>query len=166
MKRALVLAALALLVFPACGKKKHSPEFEKKWQTAKKNAGSEGVQVIDLRASALKGNVQRLGEPTPPPEVGGERKLPIKLSQNQVGRYIRRQVARLHRCQGETKGKSGRALITVQIMPSGRVAEVDVNAPAFSGTRMAGCLQQGAMRWRFPAFQEGPLSYTFPFIFR
>lgn len=166
MTRALALAALAFFLLPACGKKTHSPEFERKWNAAKKSSGEDGVQVVDLRASALKGNVQRLGEPTPPPEVGGERKLPIKLSQNQVGRYIRRQVARLHGCQGATQGKSGRALITVKILPSGRVSEVDVDAPSFGGTRMSGCLQEGAMRWRFPAFQEGPLSYTFPFIFR
>ena len=83
-----------------------------------------------------------------------------------MGRRIRRQLARLHSCQTAAQGKSGRALLTLTITTTGRVSAVQVDAPAFSGTRMARCLQQGAKRWRFPAFQQGPLTYTYPFIFR
>lgn len=166
MVRVLSVALVAVFLVPACGRTRRSPEFEKKWEAARQEVGADGVHVVDLRASALKGNVQRLGDPTPPPQAENEARLPTKLTQNQVGGQIRRQLARLHGCQGAAKGKSGRALLTVKIMPSGRVAEVDVDAPAFQGTRMANCLQDGALRWRFPAFQEGPLSYTYPFVFR
>jgi len=54
----------------------------------------------------------------------------------------------------------------LKINPSGRVVSVGVEAPAFSGTRLEGCLRSGAMRWHFPRFQKGPLTYTYPFIFR
>jgi len=166
MQRALILVMVGAFLAPACSTKKQSPEFERKWKAAKKQSGLSDVQVIDTKKAALKGNVQRLGEPSPPPAIGPQHKRPIKLSQNQVGRYIRRQLARLHRCQAAARGKSGRALLTLTITTSGRVSSVSVDAPAFDGTRMSGCLQRGAKRWHFPAFQRGPLTYTYPFIFR
>ncbi len=166
MHRALILSFLCALMIPGCSAKKQSPEFERKWQAAKQKSGLDEVQVIDTKRSDLKGNVQRLGAPKPPPTVGGDRKLPITLNQNQVGRHIRRQIVRLHRCQAATEGKSGRALLTLTISTTGRVASVQVEAPAFRGTRMARCLKRGAKRWRFPRFKKGPLRYTYPFIFR
>ena len=48
----------------------------------------------------------------------------------------------------------------------GRVSGVEVDAPAFRGTRMSNCLREGALRWRFPTFKKGPLNYTYPFLFR
>jgi len=157
----------AMVLVGGCSTKKNSPEFEKKFAEAKKKSGLKEVQIIDTKKSGdLKGNVQRLGDPSPPSTADTARKIPIKLSQNQVGRYIRRQLARLTGCHRAASGKSGKAMLTVKIMPSGRVSSVAVEAPSFSGTKMSKCLQQGAMRWKFPRFRQGPLEYTYPFIFR
>jgi len=91
MTRFVPFLAAALLLAPlGCGTHKQSPEFERRWEAAKKQSGLDHVQVIDTRSASLKGNVQRLGDPFPPPSLGqAARKLPVKLSQNQVGRYIR-----------------------------------------------------------------------------
>lgn len=168
MKRAVfVLLGSACLLAVGCKARKESPDFERRFAEAKKTSGLSDVQIIDTNmAGDLKGNVQRLGAPTPPPTAGDLRKLPIKLTQNQVGIYIRRQLARLTVCQQEARGRSGKALLTVKIEASGRVSSVQVDAPAFSGTKLSRCLSSGAMRWRFPRFRKGPLSYTYPFIFR
>jgi len=167
MKQAVfVLVGAACLLVVGCKARKESPDFERRFAEAKKTSGLDDVQIIDTRAGDLKGNVQRLGAPTPPPTAADRRRLPVKLTQNQVGIYIRRQLARLTVCQQEVRGRSGKALLTVKIMSSGRVSAVQVDAPAFSGTKLSRCLQAGAMRWRFPRFRKGPLSYTYPFIFR
>ncbi len=168
MKRAvLVLLCGTCLLAVGCKARKESPEFERRFAEAKKKSGLKKVQIIDTsKAGDLKGNVQRLGAPTPPPTAGNQRKLPIKLTQNQVGLYIKRQLARLTACQAAARGKSGKALLTVRIESSGRVSSVQVSAPAFSGTKLSRCLKSGAQRWRFPRFRKGPLTYTYPFIFR
>lgn len=163
-----VTIIVSMMLLGACKAKKESPEFEKKWAKAKKESGLTDIQVIDTKDSQdLKGNVQRLGEPTAPPGATGSRAAPFKLSQNQVGRYIRRQLARLTSCHRATKGRSGKAMLTVTIESSGRVSSVSVDAPSFGGTRLSTCLEAGARRWRFPRFRaESSLTYTYPFIFR
>lgn len=168
MKRAAFVGLFGVcLLMVGCKARKESPDFERRFAEAKKRSGLDDVQIIDTsKAGDLKGNVQRLGTPTPPPTAVTQRKLPIKLTQNQVGIYIRRQLARLTVCQQEARGKAGKALLTVKIESSGRVSSVQVDAPAFSGTKLSGCLQAGALRWRFPRFRKGPLTYTYPFIFR
>lgn len=168
MTRFIPLLFLAASLTPvSCKSHQQSPEFERRWQAAKKQSGLGDVQVIDTRSASLKGNVQRLGAPLPPPNTGPTaRKLPVKLSQNQVGHLIRRQIARLHSCYRATGGKSGRALLTIEITTTGRVRSASVQAPAFSGTRLENCLSRGAKRWHFPRFQQGPLTYTYPLIFR
>jgi hypothetical protein len=156
-----------LLAFAGCSAKKESPAFEKKFAEAKAKSGLNDVQIIETaKGMGLKNNVQRLGDPVAPDEVDSSGKIPQTLSQNQVGRHIRRQLARLSECQETTAGRSGKALLTVKIQPNGSVGEVEVEAPSFSGTRLASCLREGAMRWRFPQFKAGTLSYTYPFIFR
>lgn len=166
-KAMIVLFSGACVLAVGCKARQESPAFERRFAEAKKKSGLKEVQIIDTsKAGDLKGNVQRLGAPTPPPTAGTLRKLPIKLTQNQVGIYIRRQLARLTGCQAQARGKSGKALLTVRIESTGRVSAVQVDAPAFSGTKLARCLKQGAQRWRFPRFRKGPLSYTYPFIFR
>jgi hypothetical protein len=162
-----VLSLGVLLAFAGCGAKKESAAFEKKFAAAKEKSGLPDVQIIETaKGMGLKNNVQRLGDPVAPDEVDSAGKIPQTLSQNQVGRHIRRQLARLSECQESAAGRSGKALLTVKIQPNGSVGEVDVEAPSFSGTRLASCLREGAMRWRFPQFRSGALSYTYPFIFR
>ena len=168
MKRVVfVLLGIGCVLAVGCKARKESPDFERRFAEAKKSSGLDQVQIIDTSKSGdLKGNVQRLGSPTPPPTAGDLRKLPIKLTQNQVGIYIRRQLARLTGCQQHARGRSGKALLTVKIESSGRVSSVQVDAPAFSGTKLSRCLKAGAKRWHFPRFRKGPLSYSYPFIFR
>jgi len=168
MKRAaVVLLSGVCLLAVGCKARKESPDFERRFAEAKKKSGLDGLQIIDTsRAGDLQGNVQRLGAPSPPPTAGDLRKMPIKLTQNQVGIFIKRQLARLTGCQQQAQGKSGKALLTVKIEASGRVSSVQVDAPAFSGTKLSRCLESGALRWHFPRFRNGPLSYTYPFIFR
>jgi hypothetical protein len=168
MQRAvLLLFCGACLLAVGCKAKKESAAFERRFAEARQKSGLDDVQIIDTQgAGDLKGNVQRLGAPTPPPTAGTLRKVPIKLTQNQVGIYIRRQLARLTMCQQEARGRAGKALLTVHIEASGRVSSVQVDAPAFSGTKLSRCLEEGAKHWRFPRFRQGPLTYTYPFIFR
>ena len=162
-----VLSLGFVLVLAGCGAKQESPAFEKKFAAAKQQSGLSDVQIIEnSKGMGLKNNVQRLGDPVAPDEVDTAGKIPQSLSQNQVGRHIRRQLARLSECQESASGRSGKAILTVKIQPNGTVGAVDVEAPSFSGTRLASCLREGAMRWRFPQFRSGALSYSYPFIFR
>jgi hypothetical protein len=167
MRTLLVVGIPFALALSACGAKKESAAFEKRFASAKKASGLSDVQIIDTaKGNGLKNNVQRLGDPDAPPEADSATKVPQSLSQNQVGRLIRRQLARLSECQEAASGKAGKALLTVKIRPNGRVEEVNVEAPSFDGTRLSTCLREGAMRWRFPAFRSASLTYTYPFIFR
>jgi hypothetical protein len=168
MTRMVLVACLPVaLVLAACSAKQESAAFEKRFAAAKKASGLPDVQIIDTaKGKELKNNVQRLGDPDAPPEADSATKIPQSLSQNQVGRLIRRQLARLSECQEVASGKAGKALLTVKIQPNGRVEEVSVEAPSFGGTRLSACLREGAMRWRFPAFRSASLTYTYPFIFR
>lgn len=168
MKNLLSVLSLGLLIgLAGCGAKKESAAFEKKFAAAKQASGLPDVQIIDTsKGTGLKNNVQRLGDPVGPDEVDTAGKIPQTLSQNQVGRLIRRQLARLSECQEAASGRSGKALLTVKIQPNGAVGAVEVEAPSFQGTRLSACLREGAMRWRFPQFRSGTLSYTYPFIFR
>jgi hypothetical protein len=168
MARTLLVACVSFVfALSACGAKRESAAFEKKFAAAKRESGLSDVQIIDTaKGNGLKNNVQRLGDPEAPPESDNATKIPQSLSQNQVGRLIRRQLARLSECQETASGKSGKALLTVKIQPNGRVEEVNVEAPSFEGTRLSHCLREGALRWRFPAFRSTSLTYTYPFIFR
>jgi hypothetical protein len=167
MKTLLMVCVPFALVLSACGAKQESAAFEKRFAAAKLESGLPDVQIIDTaKGNDLKNNVQRLSDPDAPPEADNATKVPQSLSQNQVGRLIRRQLARLSECQEAASGKAGKALLTVKIRPNGRVEEVNIEAPSFDGTRLSACLREGAMRWRFPSFRSTSLTYTYPFIFR
>jgi hypothetical protein len=116
------------------------------------------------------GEVRRAVDP-PPDSVLAGRHDPLKgpLPDDQVVRVIRQNLAAVKGCYAveERSGTvgSGKAIVSLEISPSGEVAEVKVDAPAFRESRLPACVSGRAKGWTFPRFTEGPKRFSYPFVF-
>ena len=165
-----IILSGALFLFVACEAKKESKGFEKRFKSAKKKSGVDDVMVVEGggKGKALQTNVQKIGLPTPPLGVKESEKLPLTLTSRTVARVIRRRVSRLRYCLlgRNVRKKAGKAIITLTVLPSGRVSSVKVEAPSFSGTGVASCVKRSATLWKFPKFQKGKITHSYPVIFK
>jgi hypothetical protein len=158
----------ALMALGSCKAPQESKGFERAFARAKKASGVQRVAVVEMKqGDELQTNVLKIGEPTPP---GGEadRTVPLTLSSRTVARVIRRKVSRLRYCllDMSVKGKSGKAVLTLTIEPSGRVSKAVVKAPSFEGSSLASCVRKNALLWRFPKFKKGKITHSYPVIFK
>lgn len=159
----------ACLALPGCKAQRQDARFEKEFEAAKKQSRLDEVDVISLdKGHRLQTNVQRIGEPTPPKGVEVGESLPPTLGPPVVARVIRLKISRLRYCllDNTVKGKSGKAVITLTIKPSGQVSDVNVKAPSFTGSSLMSCVRNAALLWRFPRFKKGSIRYSYPVIFR
>ena len=165
-----ILLSGAFFLFVACESKKESKAFEKRFKTAKKKSGVDDVLVVEGggKGKALQTNVQKIGLPTPPLGVKESEKIPLTLTSRTVARVIRRRVSRLRYCLlgRDVQQKAGKAIISLTVLPSGRVSSVKVEAPSFRGTGLASCVKRSAALWKFPKFQTGKISHSYPVIFK
>ena len=157
------------LLLVACHSPKTNRQFEKRFKAAKKANGIDHPVVISAgEGQALQTNVQKVGEPIPPAGTIMGRTIPTTLNPKTLARLLRHKVSRLKYCMFDAslRGKSGKAVLTLEVASSGYVTNVAVAAPAFRGTSLANCIRKSAELWRFPRFRHGTVQHSYPIIFR
>jgi hypothetical protein len=180
MRKSWLLVSLSLgLSMVACNKAKPdegpaarpalpgNPEFDQKWS----NIAKEDVDVFyieDDRGEGLMGNVRRARkqEAQVAPRAG---ETPQTLSQEDVQRVIRQNLPGVRACYlriaRDGEQRSGKAIVSFQVGPSGDVQDTKVDAPAFQGTSLPNCVSGTVSRWAFPKSQKGGLAISYPFVF-
>ncbi len=172
--------AVALPLWAACARKPASapqanPEFDKKWA----DLAQQGVEVSyieDDRGEGLMGNVRRASRVKAEPaalavnEAAANRAaLPERPSGEQVQRIIRGNLMAVRGCfmnMARTgQARSGKAIVTFSIGADGKATELNVDAPAFAGTPLPGCVTAQVSHWEFPKSQRGGGQVSYPFVF-
>jgi hypothetical protein len=147
-----------------------SPEFDKKWSTlAQKDV--DVFYVEDDRGDGLMGNVRRARReqdlaPAAPPPVD---LLPATPSQEAIQLVIKQNLPGVKACylriSRDGEPRSGKAIVSFEIGAGGEVIGTKVDAPAFQGTSLPGCVSGMVSRWAFPKSQNGALAISYPFVF-
>ena len=176
--RIFVPAVLVGLIALGCTKKTEekatgasNPEFDQKWsQLAEKD--TDVFYIEDDRGEGLMGNVRRarrgnndaLNAKAYDP-IG----TPATLSNEAVQRVIRQNLAGVRACflriGRDGDQRSGKAIVSFEIGAGGDVHDTKVDAPAFQGTSLPGCVLGMVSHWVFPKSQKGGLAISYPFVF-
>jgi hypothetical protein len=177
------LSAMFLLGLSAasCAKKPDNPpaarpggpvaEFDQKWSTlAQKDV--DVFYVEDDRGEGLMGNVRRArhnqneAQPAPKPPVD---LLPSAPSPDEIQLVIKQNLPGVKACflriSHEGEQRSGKAIVSFEIAPGGEVIGTKVDAPAFAGTSLPGCVGGMVSHWAFPKSHNGGLAISYPFVF-
>jgi hypothetical protein len=175
--RAFVPVLVAGLSVLGCAKKADSgaaaatPEFDQKWSTLA-DKDLEVFYIEDDRGEGLMGNVRRarhgnndaLGD-----KAAATMGTPATLSQDAVQRVIRQNLAGVRACflrvGRDGDQRSGKAIVSFEIAAGGDVQNTKVDAPAFQGTSLPGCVLGMVSHWVFPKSQKGGLAISYPFVF-
>jgi len=167
------LFAIALLM-PACSKSQapkvaDDPEFDKAW-SALTLGGAEPVFIEgELHGSGLMGEVRRAVDPgTDSSPLAKE--VQGQLPDTDVVRVIRAHLPQVKGCYqvAERTGAvgSGKAILSLEIAPTGQVAVTNVIAPAFSASQLPQCISQNAKQWTFPrTTAKLTKKFSYPFVF-
>jgi hypothetical protein len=148
-----------------------SVEFDQKWSTlAQKDV--DVFYVWDDRGEGLMGNVRRARhnqnevQPAPKPPVD---RLPSAPSPDEIQLVIKQNLPGVKACflriSHEGEQRSGKAIVSFEIAPGGEVIGTKVDAPAFAGTSLPGCVSGMVSHWAFPKSQNGGLAISYPFVF-
>ena len=94
---------------------------------------------------------------------------PVVPSQEAVQRVIRQNLAGVRACflrvGRDGDQRSGKAIVSFEIGAAGDVRDTKVDAPAFQGTSLPGCVLGMVSHWVFPKSQKGGLAISYPFVF-
>lgn len=182
--RTSVVTLVVGLAALGCAKKSESPpaaapavpataptaEFDRKWSTlAQKDV--DVFYVEDDRGEGLMGNVRRARHDqnlvAPPPKPADL--LPASPSQEDIQLVIKQNLPGVKACflriSHEGEQRSGKAIVSFEIAAGGEVTGTKVDAPAFAGTSLPGCVSGMVSRWAFPRSQNGALAISYPFVF-
>ena len=177
--RIFVLVMAAGLTALGCAKKADSkaavppstPEFDQKWSSLA-DTESEVFYIEDDRGEGLMGNVRRArrgANDTLNAKVEVAAGTPATLTQEQVQRVIRQNLAGVRACflriGRDGNQRSGKAIVSFEIGAAGDVRDTKVDAPAFAGTSLPGCVLGMVSHWVFPKSQKGGLAISYPFVF-
>jgi len=64
-----------------------------------------------------------------------------------------------------SEGEDPAAIVSFEIAAGGEVTGTKVDAPAFAGTSLPGCVGGMVSHWAFPKSQNGGLAISYPFVF-
>jgi hypothetical protein len=176
--RIFVLVIVAGLTGLGCGKKSDSraptassPAFDQQWSSLAEKE-TEVFYIEDDRGEGLMGNVRRARRGSNDvlnAKVEVAAGTPATLSQEQVQRVIRQNLAGVRACflriGRDGNQRSGKAIVSFEIGASGEVRDTKVDAPAFAGTSLPGCVLGMVSHWVFPKSQKGGLAISYPFVF-
>ena len=182
--RVLALGVGLLVTLPlggwACAKKTTpavhaNPEFDQKW-AALVRAGVEVSYIEDDRGEGLMGNVRRASRvKTEPPAAEANEvaanpgALPERPQGEQIQRIIRGNLMAVRGCfmsMARTgQSRSGKAIVSFTIGADGKPTGLTVEAPAFAGTPLPGCVTAQVSHWEFPKSQRGGGQVSYPFVF-
>lgn len=146
-----------------------SPEFDQKW-SALAEQDVEVFYIEDDRGEGLMGNVRRARKSSSDTPAGkGSDSMPPRLSHEDAQRVIKQNLAGVRACflrlgKGGDQ-RSGKAIVSFEIGPAGDVKDIRVDAPAFKGTSLPGCVLGMVSHWVFPKSQKGGLAISYPFVF-
>ena len=148
-----------------------SPEFDQKWSSlAEKEI--EVFYIEDDRGEGLMGNVRRArrgNNDALNAKVENSTATPAVPSQEAVQRVIRQNLAGVRACflrvGRDGNQRSGKAIVSFEIGAAGDVRDTKVDAPAFQGTSLPGCVLGMVSHWVFPKSQKGGLAISYPFVF-
>ena len=171
---------MALAIAPGCSKKTTSASatgsdsvFDKKWAELA-SAGTEVAYIEDDRGEGLMGNVRRASrvKAEPPAILPAEAVadgLPDQPAGAEVQKVIRGNLMAVRSCYmsmaRKGQARSGKAIVSFAIGADGKTTEVRVEAPAFQGTPLPGCVSSQIARWEFPKSQKGAGQVSYPFVF-
>jgi hypothetical protein len=102
-------------------------------------------------------------------ESKGDGPLPDQPDHDKVQQMVRQYLPGVKSCylrmSRAGSPPSGKAIVSFQIAGSGQVQELKVDAPAFDGTSLSGCISSQVTRWVFPASRKGMDGMSYPFVF-
>ncbi len=167
-----IVISLALFALVGCKKEestsKPNPEFEKKWAELEKNADPAFIEN-QAGGAGLLGEVRRSIDPPSDGKSAMVGELKGELPDPEVVRVIRANLPEVKACyrleEHNAAVGSGKAIVTLSIDRTGTVSSVQVDAPAFSFSKLPACLSQHARAWTFPRFTQGPKMFSYPFVF-
>ncbi len=145
------------------------PAFDSRWSSLA-DQGVDALYIEDDQGQGLMGSVRRAAKsqaPAPAAEI--QPSLPEQLPNTEVQRIVRGNLPGVKTCyMTMTRAgvvRSGKAIVSFAIDPDGKVTEPRVEAPAFTGTALPGCVKGMVSHWAFPKSQKGGGSFTYPFVF-
>jgi len=162
--------ALALMMLAACSQKtaQSDPKFDAEWASLSQGGAEPMFVEGGPHGAGLMGEVRRAVDPATdmnraPSSFQGP------LPDVEVARVIRTNLGGVKGCYAleEQKGtvSSGKAIVSIEIDPSGAVSTVQVVAPAFANSGLPSCMSARAKSWTFPKFTAGPKKVSYPFVF-
>jgi hypothetical protein len=161
--------ALALMFLCSCSQKPASdPKFDSEWAELSKGGAEPMFVEGGPHGAGLMGEVRRAVDPATdlnraPSSFQGP------LPDPEVVRVIRGNLGGVKGCYAleEKNGTvgSGKAIVSLEIDPSGAVSTVQVLAPAFANSGLSSCMSARAKSWTFPKFTSGPKKFSYPFVF-
>ena len=176
-----MVVAAALLPAAGCSKRRptasggHStPAFDQRW-TSLAQQGTEAFYIEDDGGEGFMGNVLRsqMGAVGMAPLLAESYKggghLPDQPDPDKVQKLVRQYLPSVKSCylrmSKEGSPPSGKAIVSFHIAGNGQVQELKVDAPAFEGTPLSGCITTTVARWVFPASRKGVDGMSYPFVF-
>jgi hypothetical protein len=142
-------------------------EFDQKW-AALASKDLDAFYVEDDRGEGLMGNVRRARHEQP---AGSDKPMAAtaNLSQDQIQQVIRQNLPGVKACylriSRDGEQRSGKAIVSFDVGPSGDVRSTKVDAPSFQGTSLPTCVSGMVSHWAFPKSQSGGLAISYPFVF-
>jgi hypothetical protein len=149
-----------------------NPAFDQSWAALAQN-DVDVFYIEDDRGEGLMGNVRRArGDKAAASTVAARpagSALPKEPRPDEVQQVIRQNLAGVRACylrMAKTGDqRSGKAIVSFQIGPGGEVRDTRIDAPAFEGTSLPGCVSGMVSHWAFPKSQDGGLAISYPFVF-
>ena len=173
----LVLMAAFSITTTGCSKQsggagRSTPAFDQRWTTLAQQ-GTEAVYIEDDGGEGFMGNVRRsqsaMAVKVPVKPDVKEDLLPEQPDHDKVQQMVRQYLPGVKSCYVRMSRAgsppSGKAIVSFQIAGSGQVQELKVDAPAFEGTSLSGCISSQVARWVFPASRKGVDGISYPFVF-
>jgi hypothetical protein len=149
--------------------------FDKRWETLQAQ-GAQAIRIVDDKGAALMDNVMgsQSGALAAAPWMAESMKarsgsLPERPDANEISKLVRQYVPGVKSCyqrmtrEGDTR--TGKAIVTFQIAGNGKVQQLNVDAPAFEGSKLASCIDTQVSHWVFPPSKKGAPTSSYPFVF-
>ena len=172
----MVMAAAWITTAAGCSKKspapgRSTPAFDQHWTTLAQR-GTEAFYIEDDGGEGLMGNVLRSQSgkgALQPIKADSKEPLPDQPDNDKVQQIVRQYLPGVKSCylrmSRAGSPPSGKAIVSFQIAGSGQVQELKVDAPAFEGTQLGGCISGQVARWVFPASRKGMDGMSYQFVF-
>jgi hypothetical protein len=177
MKRVFSLLLAVSLPLVGCQRDKSSapaaandPKFDQEWGELAKGGAEPLFIEGELHGAGLMGELRRaVDSPHDGKLAAVAQAMNGPLPDTEVVRVIRQNLGGVKACYAveERAGTvgSGKAIVSVEISPTGTVSSVKIDAPAFQQSKLPTCISDRAKGWTFPKFTEGPKRFSYPFVF-